>query len=927
MAGSQTYQPETFYDLLTSFEAGCNSGVEPILLPKNQLAFGLNTSCRGAYVTHRPPILKKRLVFTSPLVEHSVKKGFFQGAGYYRPDYGTQLLIAQISGHLYKFTEAGDIWTVADISVPNDFNNASTSQVWMWQAERWMIIQNGTQLPIFFDGTNSRRSYGPSVVLATTAAPFTPPAIGSTVTLTLAAAYTGPYNVPVILNKAFYQPVTSSVGYPAILKNINNVPGTLAKATNNQFIVQPPPVTSSVKTLNAPDISAMQLNVNNLAPVTGGAVFRHGYSVYLGSHVGTFFTSAWYLPPNSVITVQVDNPFTGGVGTLIHLGMSQNYTIDGNNGTIDDMGDPGYFPGSAVWHVDAISPDSKTLTLSLHNEPGTGNPLHIPGAFIFGIGNYIDNNGGNHNVTAASKLFIPSGQVIQSTTVAPPFPIGKLTQDAVLPGANGTVQVLLDRAYTGAANQLVTWGSFQFEISPAPNPAPSTSLIVINLTDVTSAPVANPVDMLSVPELPAGRMGVYGMGRNWMSLTDGISFIGGDIVGGPAGTPANNFRDSVLKTTENDFLSGGGSFRLPGTGETITAMIFTANLDQSLGQGPLQVGTSKSVFSNNAPVDRSVWKNMTNPILTESLIGTGPLAQNSTQLVNSDTFFRSDAGLASLILARRDFTGWGNTPISQEMRRVIQLDNTNLLPYGSAINFDNRYLHTVSPNVSGQGVFHVGLIAMNFDTISNLRTKLPPIYDGVWSGVNALQMLSGAINGSNRSFAFTFNVDTNEIELWEFLKEATAAIYDDNTIPILWSFETPVAFNKDVKRLTQYCRLWNGELYLKEIIGKVDIEVQYRPDFYPCWVSWRKFSLCADKNKDTVQNSQPGYRTPVGLGEPSVDDCEAGNNRPLRNGYFFQFRVVITGHCKFMGMRVAAVSEPQPEFAAPVCDDVCEASV
>jgi len=39
-----------------------------------------------------------------------------------------------------------------------DVNPASRTQVWMWQAEKWMIINDGQSIPIFFDGASSRRS-------------------------------------------------------------------------------------------------------------------------------------------------------------------------------------------------------------------------------------------------------------------------------------------------------------------------------------------------------------------------------------------------------------------------------------------------------------------------------------------------------------------------------------------------------------------------------------------------------------------------------------------------------------------------------------------------------------------------------------------------------------------------------------------------
>ncbi len=102
-------------------------------------------------------------------------------------------------------------------------------------------------------------------------------------------------------------------------------------------------------------------------------------------------------------------------------------------------------------------------------------------------------------------------------------------------------------------------------------------------------------------ELPPGRMGAYGRGRNWFSLTDGRQFIASDITGGPSGTQAENFRDAVLHITENAFLVGGGNFAVPGSIGDIRAMLFTSELDVSLGQGPLLVVTPNVTFSCQAP--------------------------------------------------------------------------------------------------------------------------------------------------------------------------------------------------------------------------------------------------------------------------------------------------------------------------------------
>jgi hypothetical protein len=415
-------------------------------------------------------------------------------------------------------------------------------------------------------------------------------------------------------------------------------------------------------------------------------------------------------------------------------------------------------------------------------------------------------------------------------------------------------------------------------------------------------------------------MGAYGMGRNWESLTDGISYVAGDIVGGAAGTQAENYRDSVLKMTENTYLAGGGTFRLPGTGDIITAMTFPAMMDTSLGQGALQIFTAFTAFSNNSPPDRATWAALTYPIQTESLKGNGSLGQNSTIDVNSDTFFRSGIGVGSLVLARRDFVNnsWGNKPISNEMQRILSRDNESLLSYSSAVDCDNRFLITCAPNVSGQGVFHIGLVSLNFDLLSSLRGDLPPSWEGVWTGVNTLQAISGRVNGSIRDFSFTFNMNTNRIELWEFLPEGTTSYQDNDTTPIDWVFESPVLFNKDVKPLAVPIQLNDGEVYLSDIKGKVHVKIQYRPDFYPCWTDWREFDVCAADTVDE-KNPQAGYRMRIGLGQPKPDPCEAGNNRPLRNGYFFQFRITVTGYCQWRGMKVSAIQIAEPKFAPVEC--------
>lgn len=442
--------------------------------------------------------------------------------------------------------------------------------------------------------------------------------------------------------------------------------------------------------------------------------------------------------------------------------------------------------------------------------------------------------------------------------------------------------------------------------------------------------------------LPPGRMGTYGMGRVWMSLIDGRQFIASDADGGssgisqiasaamlllipPVNLPYNDDRDAVLNITENSFLAGGGTFVVPGNLGYIQAMIFAATLDVSMGQGPLQVLTATTVFSCYTPTDRTTWQTVTNPILTQSLITNGGKGQNSTVSANGDIIFRAIDGIRSLILGRRDFDTWGNAPISEEVSDILNLDDPGLLRYGSAIVHDNRLLMTTHPIIHPQGVYWRGLVPLNFDPVSSLRGKLPSVYDsGIWTGLNALQLVLGQLNDVERGFAFVLNTTTgaNRIELWELMDEGH---YDNdgvNDIPIVWRFKSAsLKFGQNDPRQRQLLSLKDGEIYIEDLVGTCNFTAQYWPDQYPCPVPWFSWSECQTSDSPTL--SQVGFRPRMGLGEPDATACDNSNNRPLKEFYSMQFDVEISGHCVFLGGRFKVDTRPQPEYAPQICSPVC----
>lgn len=422
-------------------------------------------------------------------------------------------------------------------------------------------------------------------------------------------------------------------------------------------------------------------------------------------------------------------------------------------------------------------------------------------------------------------------------------------------------------------------------------------------------------------QLPPGRMGVYGMGRNWVCLPDARQFIASDIVGSSSGTQANSYRDSVLNVTENAFLAGGGNFIVPGNVGDIQAMKFVATLDASLGQGPLQVLTPNTVFSCNAPVDRGEWQDIQNPILTISQITNGGVSQNSTVLANGDLLFRSQDGIRSLILGRRDFNTWGNVPISREVEEILSGDDETMLRFGSAVVFDNRMLMTASPVATDYGNYFTKIVALNFDPISSLRGKAPSVYDGIWTGINVLQLVVGDFAGEERAFAFTFNTTTESIELYELLPSSTSLRCDNSTTPLTWTFESSsLDFGKRDPRNRTTLRLADGEIHIDDLKGRVNFWVFYKPDQYPCWTLWHSWSECATMSSDT---SKPQFRPSMGLGEPSGIPCDTSTDRPMREGKTFQFKIVIQGHCRFLSAYFRAIDVGEAKYSQPNCNPPC----
>lgn len=436
------------------------------------------------------------------------------------------------------------------------------------------------------------------------------------------------------------------------------------------------------------------------------------------------------------------------------------------------------------------------------------------------------------------------------------------------------------------------------------------------------------------PYLPAGTVMKYYMGRIWVA-SGGRQYLAGDIVLGPNGTAKYGLRDSILHNIENTYLSGGGSFIVPTTSGNIRALAYPVNLDTALGQGQLLVGTTKSIYSVNVQPERANWiaLNNTNQALQRvTQVKWGFVGDRSVVQVNGDLFYQTlEPGVRSYIYALRYFNQWGQTPISRNEDRALKFNDRALLTFSSGIEFSNRLLQTTLPFQSPVGVAHRGLMPLDFDILSSLQDKLAqdiyPAWEGMWEGLDFLQLFEGDFGGLQRAFAVVLSRVSNQIEVWE-ITQAGATDNGDNRID--WYFESP---SFDFTKPFSLKELETMELWYDQLHGTVQFELYFRPDQHPCWYFWNAWKDCSarDCREDPVLDGLPcvyptqaycnAERPAIVMPRPPRI-CNTTTGRPINLAYQFQVKLVVKGSCRIRGYLLHCLPKEKAPFDGIKCQNV-----
>jgi hypothetical protein len=457
--------------------------------------------------------------------------------------------------------------------------------------------------------------------------------------------------------------------------------------------------------------------------------------------------------------------------------------------------------------------------------------------------------------------------------------------------------------------------------------------LIVDGTGARRSNGSGPAVTAEEKEVPAGLQMATAAGRLWVAQDR--QYVAGNI--DLANDPAN-----ILKFTDQNYLDGGGGFALPINMGDVTGMIDMAISDTQTGQGPLFVFGQAGCVTVDTSVPRVEWATV--PIQTVALTDIGCLSHDSLARVNNDVFWRAVDGVRTYRQARAEESGYGKTPISDEMARVLDRDMKKLTSKVSSVQFDNRLLMTCLPYMKNNRLFHKGIIALDFTPVSSMQARTPASWDAFWNipGVDITTMVRVEKDFEAKCFFFGEDED-GETGLYQLDPNLTADFTPDKTA-ISWSFES-----RDLPfgNAFQYKTLESGFYWLENIRGNVSLNTYWKNDTSSCWHFWNEF--CMNFQDETCEPEDCQLTTPMPGIAPQVplplppDDCdtavefEAAGRKVMRKArmlYTARLRAEISGYCEINRILLQAQKQPyqNPQCQTSTCatgkrNECCEEPV
>lgn len=256
--------------------------------------------------------------------------------------------------------------------------------------------------------------------------------------------------------------------------------------------------------------------------------------------------------------------------------------------------------------------------------------------------------------------------------------------------------------------------------------------------------------------VPVGEMMADGWGRLAVVLPGRRRIAFSDHESDPT-------RDGPLSFTEDtEYFKNARYFEIEGSHGLITGIIFAPALGRNADMGPLLVFTEKAVLAYDVSQPRDTWTTV--DIKSTPLPETGGGAPNSLVARGADVIFTAHDGRVMSLKAalRRD----EDARLSIYDEAVWPLysngDGPNLFRRW-ACRHDNRTLITIEPERVPGGskeeptrIRHRGIVALQEQP---RIVRDAPVWDGLWTGILPVCLVTGTIAGVARCWAVSLDPD------------------------------------------------------------------------------------------------------------------------------------------------------------------------
>ena len=418
-------------------------------------------------------------------------------------------------------------------------------------------------------------------------------------------------------------------------------------------------------------------------------------------------------------------------------------------------------------------------------------------------------------------------------------------------------------------------------------------------------------------EIPVSYYMAFGQGRLFFARKNTNEFLAGDLLIG-------GLEENALLATENVYLAGGGSFKLPDELGNITGMTFMDQIDTSLGVGALIVHAENGIAAYDVAQARSQWGTQQ----IGRVIYKGPAATCPETLVNvnNEIYFMSKDGIRSIKQAVADFTTMIDTPLSREINVDLEKATPWLDHMTDSFVFDKRVMFLGLPfrfkrEEDRVDVAHRCLFVMDYDYSSQLRGQsAKPVYDGMWTGFNFLGGTSGIFGDAEHAYVIAERNGVNGI----YELSSTSYRDDERNIETRiytkgYDFQSDNRYNPVFPHSLKV--LSHVDLWLEGLRDEVDIDVFFTTDDQPQWYSLGEWSHSAPYS---YANAPSLSYIPFATERPypdfqtfsAPDDVQDITCRNKNKGYYFQLRIDIKGYARIRMGRLKGKHEPsEPVYA------------